>query len=355
MKSPGDLATVTSPVPRPAWESLLRSDKYAVVTQSLAWHDAVLASGRYQDVSTLYEFSSGQQVVLPLARPHGAPTWATTTASWPGQWGVGGPISKDGRITPAEAAAVLTDVARRRTLATKIQLRPGAPNAWLDVCCQFKVQQDRLQFHELDLAGGFPAVWRDRFRGTARTAVRKAERAGLELEVDRSGRLLTEFSGLYEASIKRWAAMQHEPAWLTHWRTMRSTQQAMLASVARYFDTGCAIWIARSKGEPVAAIIVLSACGSAKYWKGAMNKQLAGPVRANDLLHRMAIEEACEHGYRSYDMGLTRPASPLAAFKEKLGAVPLPAYSLRLERLPVDAARDASRDLVKKVIGFQDV
>jgi hypothetical protein len=86
-----------------------------------------------------------------------------------------------------------------------------------------------------------------------------------------------------------------------------------------------------------------------------MDKQLAGPLRANELLHRMAIEEACEHGYRSYDMGLTRPASPLAAFKEKLGAVPSEAYSLRLERLPVEAARDASRNLVKKMIGFRDV
>jgi hypothetical protein len=45
------------------------------------------------------------------------------------------------------------------------------------------------------------------FRGTARTAVRKAERSGLDIEVDRSGRLLPVFCDLYEKCIQRWAGM----------------------------------------------------------------------------------------------------------------------------------------------------
>ncbi len=355
MRASCPLPTVTSPVPRDVWASLFRSDQKAAVSQSLAWRDAVLADGRYQDVSLLFEFSSGRQIAMPLVRPRRVPAGAAKVASWPGDWGVGGPIGPTGLITPAEAAAVLAAVAERRGLVTEIRLRPGAAALWLSENHHFRVEQRRLQFHELDLDGGFAAVWRDRFRGTARTAVRKAERAGLEVEVDRSGRLLPEFFGLYEISIKRWAAMQHEPAWLTRWRTMRSTQPGMLGAVASHFGADCAIWVARSKGEPLAAIIVLSSGGSAKYWKGAMNKQLAGPVRANELLHQMAIEEACQRGYLSYDMGLTRPGSALAAFKEKLGAVPRTAYTLRLERLPVDAAWGASRTLVKKVIGFRDV
>jgi hypothetical protein len=337
------------------WASLLRSDREAVVTQSLAWHDAVLAGGRYQDISVLYEFPSGQQVVLPLTRPRRAPAWAATTASWPRGWSVGGPISEGGRIAPAEAAAVLADVARRRTLATEIRLRPGVAGPWLSQNHQFTIEENHLQCHVLDLDGGFATIWQDRFRGTVRTAVRKAERSGLEVEVDRSGRLLPEFLSLYEISIQRWATKQHEPVWLTRWRTTRSTQPKILAAVARHFGTDCAVWVARSKGEPLAAIIVLSSGAYAKYWRGAMNKQLASPVRANELLHRMAIEEACQHGYGFYDMGTARPGSPLAAFKEKLGAVPRVLYALRAERLPVNAVRGASQDLVKKIIRFRDV
>jgi hypothetical protein len=347
--------TVTSPVPRAVWESLLRADPGAVVSQSLAWHDAVLAGGRYHDASLLYEFPSGRQVVLPMARPRGVPAWAATTASWPRDGGIGGPISSGGDIGPAEAAAVLADVAGRRTLATEIQLRPGASAAWLSQARQFRVEECRLQCYVLSLAGGFERVWQDRFRGTARTAVRKAERAGLEVEVDRSGRLLPQFWELHEKSIRRWAAMQHEPVWLTRWRTTRATPLAMLAAVAECFGTSCSVWLARSKGDPVAAIIVLSSGAYAKYWKGAMDKQQAGPLRANELLHRLAIQDACQRGYRCYDMGWTRPASPLAAFKEKLGATPHVAYTLRAERVPLRAARGAGTNLVKRAIGFRDV
>ena len=52
------------------------------ITQSLAWHNAVFADGRYKDVSRLYEFPCGRQVVLPLARRRRRPAWTTVTASW---------------------------------------------------------------------------------------------------------------------------------------------------------------------------------------------------------------------------------------------------------------------------------
>jgi hypothetical protein len=355
MSSPDLLPTVTSPVPRTVWASLFRSDAGAVVSQSLAWRDAVFASGRYRDVSLLYEFPSGQQVVLPMAQQRQRPAWAAMAASWPRDWGIGGPICQGGSIGAVEADAVLADLARRRTLATQIQLRPRISGAWLASAGTFQISQFGRCCHLLDLAEGSGRVWRDRFRGTARTAIRKAERADLDVEVDRSGRLLPEFMYLYEKSLGRWAAMQHEPAWLTRWRAVRSTSPGVLSSVAKHFGPGCAIWVARSEGQPVAAIIVLSCGRSTKYWRGAMDKDLAGPRRANELLHWRAIEEACHGGYRFYDMGLTRPASPLAAFKEKLGAVPHVTHALRAERLPVHDAERLSRNLVKRVIGFQDV
>jgi Acetyltransferase (GNAT) domain len=342
--------TVISPVPRAAWEGAVRADADAVVSQSLAWRDAVFADGHYRDASRLYEFGSGRRVVLPLARPRRKPPWAV--ASWPAVWGVGGPIG-GGQISPAEAAAILRDVAGRGTLSARIQLRHGADHSWLAGAAGFQVEQHAC--HVLDLAGGFGEVWSGRFRGTARTAIRKAERADLDIEVDRSGRLLPAFGELYEKSIHRWAAMQHEPPWLTRWRTVRATSPGMLALVARQFGDNCAVWLARSAGVPVAAIIVLRSGSYAKYWRGAMDKTLANQVRANEYLHRLAIEDACQDGYRWYDMGTSRPGSSLAQFKEKLGATQQASHTLRVERLPVSSASRGARDLVKKAIGFRDV
>ncbi|PWT75022.1 MAG: hypothetical protein C5B60_05960 [Chloroflexi bacterium] len=355
MNSTSCRPAVTSPVPRPLWDSILRSDPGAVVTQSLTWRDVVIANGSYQDVSLLYEFPSGHRAVLPMVRQRQRPAWAAAAASWPGAWGMGGPICEGGCISPAEATAVLADVARRRSLATEIRLRPGASRSWLSKSLQFRVRESGLRCHVLDLTDGFATVWQDRFRGTARTAIRKAERSGLEVEVDRSGRLPPEFFYLYAKSVKRWATMQNEPAWLTRWRMSRSGPPKVLSSVAEHFGADCAIWMARSEGQAVAAIMVLSHAGYAKYWKGAMHKELAGPVRANELLHRLAIDDACRNGCRFYDMGTSRPGSPLAAFKEKFGAVPLVTHTLRIERLPAYTAGDVSRNLIKRAIGFHDV
>ena len=346
----GHVPVVTSPAPRQVWRSLLAADPGAVVSQSLTWRDAVFSGARYTDASVLYEFPSGRQVVLPLARPGRLPG---VVASWPGGWGIGGPLSAGGEISPAEAAAILADVARRGALMAEITFRHEAGDAWLDRAGRFRAE--RRACHVLDLDGGFGQVWQHRFRGTARTAVRKAERSGLEVEAGRSGRLLGEFACLYEKSIQRWAAQQREPLWLSRWRTNRATSPRMMALVAEHFGTECCIWVARSRGVPVAAIMVLRHGGYAKYWRGAMDKQLATPARANDLLHRLAIEDACEAGYRWYDMGYSRPGSPLATFKEKLGATLYSSYVLRAERLPIHAAVRISREAAKRVIGFKDV
>lgn len=334
---------MTSPAPREAWASVVRSDPNAVVSQSLAWRDALVASGEYRDVSLLYEFPSGRRVVLPLAQRRVLPGGL---ASWPGDWGVGGPICEGGAVRADEAAHILADVARRRTLAVEIQLSHAADALWLSQARHFRVHPAAC--YVLDLAGGFGEVWQRKFRGTARTAVRKAERSGLEIDVDSSGGLLADFFALYEKSIQRWAAMEGEPSWLTRRRMTRAASPAMLSLVAGHLGDACTTWVARREGEAVAAIIVLRWGAHAKYWRGAMDKEAAGPVRANNLLHRLAIEQACLEGCRLYDMGYSPPGSAISAFKETFGAALRHTHSLRAERLPLADAERVARTAVNR-------
>jgi hypothetical protein len=348
-----DPAVVTSPVPREVWASLARSDPAASVSQSLAWRDCVFADGRYRDVSRLYTFDSGEQVVVPMARPGRMLRGISVNSSWPRAWGTGGPICLGGRIGAGQAKMILEDLASLKGLAAEIQLGPSADRSWLGAAERFTVEESGS--HILDLQGGFGQVWQHSFRGSARTAIRKAERSGLDVEVGQSGRLLDVFWDLYEESIRRWSQGQHEPLWLTRWRTARATSPSMLATVARHFGQDFSLWLARSAGEPAAAIIVLRAGLYAKYWRGAMHKDLASKVRANEFLHRLAIEEACRDGYRFYDMGRSRPGSTLATFKEKLGGTPQCGHTLRRERLPVSAGAQLARGIVKRAIGFRDV
>ena len=163
--------------------------------------------------------------------------------------------------------------------------------------------------------------------------MRKAERSPIEVEVGRSEQLLDAFYGLYQQSIRRWAAQQHEPAWLARLQLTRELTRARLQQVAEHFGDSCTVWLARLGGQPAAAIIVLEAGRYAKY--------------------RLAIERACDHGYRWYDMGFGDEPQ-LVAFKTTLGALALDTYSLRRERLPIRSARLSAERLVKQLIGFRE-
>jgi hypothetical protein len=336
---------VTSPVPRAAWEAALRADPGAVVSQSLAWRDAVFSSGRLEDVSVLYQFSSGRQVVLPLARRRGGPRQTASLGSWPRVWGVGGPICPAGQVTPDEAVAVLADVAGRGAPAAQITLRHDADPTWVSQAHQFGVQERGS--YVLDLDGGFAHVWARKFRGNFRAAVRKAERSDVDVEVDRSGKLLGVFYDLYQESLRRKAAELHEPLWLTRlWMSRVSpTSRRQLTTVARCFGEDCAVWVARSQGQPVAALIALRAGRYAKGWRVAVLKEAATPVRASELLHRLDIEEACRDGYQFYDLGGAAPGSPVASYKTKLGAAEHFTHELRAERPSAYAARRGTQIL----------
>ena len=336
---------VLSPVPRDQWESLTRSCGDLVATQALPWRDAILASGAYRDVSLLYEFSSGRQVLLPMVQRRWRTPLEPTAASWPRRWGVGGPITSGGNIDPAEAAAVLSHVVRRDMLGAEIHLSHIADPVWLQAASQYRVLTD--PFYVLDLTSGFDNVWRHKFKGDIRTAVRKGERSGLDIETDRSGRLLEVFYGLYEKSMQRWSAKMHEPSWYTRWHVSRATPLSMLKAVADHFGEDCTTWVAFSDGVPAAAIIVLQAGSRAYGWRGASDKALAGPTRASLLLQKLAIEDACNNGCQFFDMGIAEPGTSLAYFKECLGATLSRTHYVQAQRLPVQRAIDAPKNLAK--------
>ena len=81
-----------------------------------------------------------------------------------------------------------------------------------------------------------------------------------------------------------------------------------------------------------------------------MDEQLARGTGANELLHRLAIEDACASGRRSYHMGESAPGSSLARFKRGFGAVEQPHAGYRFERVPLTAADALLRRHVKRAL-----
>lgn len=347
------MTPVTTPAPRSVWMELVQADPTAQVFHTPAWLDCVTAVTGGQDASRLYELPGGRRLVLPMVRAQRTPGPLAVEASLPYGWGVGGLLSGSTRVTADEVRTVVDDLLSRRLLRTSLRPRSGDAPAYEAV---IPADVPRTQHREqvLDLQGGFEEVWGKRFTSKARRAVRKAEASALQVETDDTGALVPEFYELYEASLVRWAASQHEPLALARFRAARRDPLAKFATVAARLGPALRVYLARVDGRPAAAVLVLLQGGTATYWRGAMDKDLAGPTRANDLLHRLAIEDACASGRLTYAMGDSGTSASLAKFKESFGAVGRDYQGYRLERVPLTAWDAAARKAVKRVIGFRD-
>jgi hypothetical protein len=342
---------VVTPVPDDVWARALASDPESLAFQTRSWLDAICSVGSWSDTSRLYEFPGGRWFLLPLVRRARRPATVACQASLPPSWGTGGVVGPD-QPQPHEVAEIFADLRRQPGLRTSVRPNPLQDTAWSAARPPDVVRVSRLA-HLLDLTGGFDEVWTTRFKGSARTDVRKAEKAGLVVECDTTGRLVPAYYRLYELSLQRWAARQHEPEVLALWRGRRRDSERKLAAIARSLGDKCRIWLARLDERPVAGIVVVHAA-NASYMRGAMDLELAGPTRANYLLHKLAIEDACAQGCRRYHMGETGTAERLAHFKTRFGAVGVPYAEYHIERLPLTAADRRLRRGVKTVIGFRD-
>lgn len=342
---------MTSPAPRDVWKDVFDADPNALVFQTPEWVDCICASGRYEDASCLYELPDARQLVLPMVRRSGLPERLTRQASFFSSWGMGGLLAP-GDLRYEDVVSVFSDLRERRVLRTSLRPNPLAADVWAAARPSGVVAVARLA-HVLDLAGGFAAVWSKRFTGTARTAVRKAERAGLTVEADSTGRLVPVFYELYCEALRRWARQQHEPLALALARGVRRNPRRKFEEMARRLGNACRFWVAWLEGQPAATILVLQG-KNASYTRGAMDKELAGPARANYLLHRLAIEEACEAGCRYYHMGESGSSRSLAQFKTRFGAAPRPYAEYHVERIPITRVDRQVRSLGKRVLGFKD-
>jgi Acetyltransferase (GNAT) domain len=340
---------VITPAPRDAWWEVYHADPNALIYHAPGWVDLLCTIGRYEDASRLYQLPGGRLAVLPMVRR--TIGGIQRESSFPPAWGMGGMLAAGG-LRSSDVAAAFADLSSRRVAQISLRPNPLTGPVWTAAQPRSAVALPRLA-HVLDLEGGFDHVWSKRFTGSARTAVRKAERSGLTVECDASGRLLPVHYELFERSLERWAAQQHEPRMLALWRGRRRDPLAKLSAIAKSLGESCRLWVAWVGDRPAASVLVVRG-PSANYTRGAMDKDLAGPTRANYLLHRLAIEDACIAGCRHYHMGETGSSKPLAQFKTRFGARPYPYAEYHLELLPFTAADRALRSAVKRVIRFND-
>lgn len=343
---------VTVPAPRQEWTKAVLADPNSQAFQSPEYVQAVCAAGGFRDVTRLYETPDGRHLVLPLVSRAFLGGALCTQGSLMPYWGVGGVISADG-IRPEDLAVICSDLRRdRRVLRTFIRPTSRSAAAWLAADLPGTKVRTGLG-HVLDLDGGFETVWNDRFTKSGRRMVRRAEKAGVVVEVDPTGARLPEYFAIVEASIRRWARQQHEPLALSRWRARQRQSTTKMRALAAAVPDRFRLYLAMLDGRAIAGNVVFQGTGT-RATSGAMIKELAGPVGAMHLLERVAIEAACAAGSTHYDLGESGGSAGLAMYKTRFGAQPQPYPMLFIERLPLAETDRLLREAAKRVIGFQE-
>jgi hypothetical protein len=270
-------------------------------------------------------------------------------ASLPYGWGPCGLVAEGGLVLPDDVRAVFADLTSRQVLVTSLRPSPATGTVWNEAAPAAAIRRPHMA-QTLDLRAGVDEVWSDRFNRGVRSAVRRAERRGVVVERDDTGRLVPVFQELYRTSVTRWARHDGRPLVLARWHAARHEPDRKLRTVSAVMGPACRTYVASVDGRPAAAIVVLFSAAAAVYWRGAMDEEITGKTNANQLLHYTAIKDACEAGYLAYHMGDSAPGSTLALFKSRFGAEEQHYASYRIERLPLTASTDRTRRAVGQAL-----
>jgi hypothetical protein len=319
------------PAPRREWLSLLDQDTNAAIYQTPEWLDAICRSEGYEDASRLYETSAGRQFVLPVVRrrPYGG---LAIEESMPSAWGMGGLVGAP--VDVDDLRLIWSDL--RSNSHARLRVRDSNLGRGLPINDgQRRVSIVWETKHVLDLRDGFDSVYATNFNRTTRKNLRRAESAGVEVECDSSGRLVPIYYELYTSWVMRRAAERNLPTSLMVHRARSRESLLKFQVMAELLRDSSKIWVAWWKGEPIAAMIGLSYKSRAFAFRGYSNMDLANSVRANDLLHRCMIEDACREGCLSYNMGGSGGVPGLMAYKAKFGAIAVDFPVYTIETFPI--------------------
>jgi hypothetical protein len=190
--------------------------------------------------------------------------------------------------------------------------------------------------HRLDLAAAEPRLF-ERMDGSARRAVRKAEKDGVTVAISESEEAVRDYYVLQCMTRKR-HGLPPQPwrFFLNVWRRILSDHQGMVALAA---------W----RGAKIAGAVYFHRGGRAVYKYGASDVRRQ-EVRANNLVMWEAIKWLAAHGVTTLHLGRTSLANEgLRRFKLNLGAV-----EDRLEYVKFDLQRNCFQTETDGVAGWHN-
>jgi hypothetical protein len=330
------IADVVTPAPVDAWNTVLAADPGATALQTPAYLAAVLRARGGRDASRLYTLGDGRQLVLPLIQERFLPG-LPRAGDYPPGFGHGSLLATGG-LRGNDVATVVADL---RGLGLSIRIGGGhhTPEQWSAgllppggaVLTGSSVVEVPRRVDVIDLSVGYQTYLTHTVRRQTRQSVAKAERNGVEVEVDSTGRLIPVFHDLYLSWVERWISRSGLPPALARHSALKQEPYAKFETVAALLGDRCRVFVAWHRGRAVASCINLVHGEHAIGWRSYSIKELAGPVAANTATQVAGIRDAMESGCRYFDLGQSGDVSNLQSYKNSLGGTPRLVVDLRIE------------------------
>ena len=287
------------PLSDPRWLEFLQASPRASVFHSRGWLDALRRTYGYEPV--VYTTSPPSS---PLANG-----WAfCRIRSWlTGNRSVSLPFSDhcDPLVDIQEHVIEIAEALRREREQhgwDYIELRPtvseSAPEGF--------ESSETFFLHKLDLRPHREEVFRGFHKSSTQRKIRRAEREGLVCESGVSERLLDQFYKLLVSTRRRHFLPPQPRTWFSN----------LVGCMANQLS----IWVASSRGIPIASILTLQFNNTLVYKYGGADQRFFN-LGGMQMLFWRVIEQASGRGFDMLDLGRSDQGDHgLTLFKDRLGA-----------------------------------
>jgi hypothetical protein len=305
----------------PRWQSFVANHPEGLIYHHPAWLDVLVREYDRPAVCLACEDNGGRlRGILPLVRTRGlpfagSPATARRISSLP-RTPVAGLLCSDDQSTAALLGAAVDSV--RGESGTRLELKLAAPlpdglgdglacEPWrLSYTLDLPPQPDQIRFGD------------SRNHATIMRALRKAQRHGVQVRQAESALDLRTWYPLYVRTMQAHGVPQRPyRLFEAAWDLLRPHGMLQLL-LAELYSGG--------RRQLLAGSLFLM-FGQTVFYAFNGCESDGRPLRANDLIHWQAISDACDTGYRHYDLGeVVETQAGLHRFKSKWGAEPRRLY-----------------------------
>ncbi|UCG52876.1 MAG: GNAT family N-acetyltransferase, partial [Candidatus Latescibacterota bacterium] len=162
--------------------------------------------------------------------------------------------------------------------------------------------------HVLGLESGYEDIWNKRFEKSKRRQTRKAKREGYSVTEARSVDEVRSYYAIYEERCREWRQRLRYP-------------ENLFVGLFSRGGGGVRLFLARLGDELVGGHLNFYYKDAVIAWNG-VTREIGSGNQASTLLYSECIRDACERGFRQYNLGGSLGKVSLADYKTALGGTP---------------------------------